>query len=187
MNRFWNKKNDRKQRDTGGEIEQQHVLSDEEKHSYRYFLEYKFIPDLVAGVSKGKISPESILHTEGWEDFLKKCVDANFFFEWDDLRCDGIKINDTYVMALYFFPKPQQVPDAAYGAVLINTTTNHTVYYTLEYSFDGEWVLGSTNQTKHLNYGKFENPDLKNFIDWVVKRAKETAPVSKTAFSKEDE
>lgn len=165
----------------------QQVLSDDEKHSYRYFVEYKFIPDLVAGVSKGEISPNAILATEGWEDFMKKHVDENFFFEWDELHCEGIKINDSYVLALYIFPKPQQVPDAAFGAVLINTSTHYAVYYTLEYSFDGEWVLGSTNQTKHLNYGNLENPGLKNFIDWVVKRAKETGPVAKTALQKEDE
>ena len=40
----------------------------------------------------------------------------------DELHCDGIKINDTYVMALYIFPKPRQVPEAAFGAVLINSS-----------------------------------------------------------------
>ena len=40
----------------------------------------------------------------------------------DELHCDGIKFNDTYVMALYIFPKPRQVPEAAFGAVLINSS-----------------------------------------------------------------
>ena len=40
----------------------------------------------------------------------------------DEMHCDGIKINDTYVMALYIFPKPRQVPEAAFGAVLINSS-----------------------------------------------------------------
>ena len=40
----------------------------------------------------------------------------------DEMHCDGIKFNDTYVMALYIFPKPRQVPEAAFGAVLINSS-----------------------------------------------------------------
>lgn len=78
MSRFWNKRFGKKQRETDIETTRQ-VLSDDEKHSYRYFLEYKFIPDLVAGVSNGEISPDSILETKGWEGFLKNCVDENFF------------------------------------------------------------------------------------------------------------
>ena len=40
----------------------------------------------------------------------------------DELHCDGIKFNDTYVMALYIFPKPRLVPEAAFAAVLINSS-----------------------------------------------------------------
>ena len=187
MSKFWNKIFGKRQEDTVAEVKPQRELTDDDKHSYRYFLQYRFIPDLVAGVSKGEISPNAILATEGWEDLMKKHVDKNFFLEWDELHCDGIKINDTYVMALYIFPKPRQVPEAAFGAVLINTTNNDAVYYTLEYSFDDEWVLGSMNQTTHRNYGNLENPSLQGFIDWVVDRAKETEPIMSTTLPKEDE
>ena len=122
MSKFWNEKLGKQEEDAVDEVKQQRELTDEEKHSYRYFLQYRFIPDLVAGVSKGEISPNDILETEGWEDFMKKHVDENFFLEWDELHCDGIKINDTYVMALYIFPKPRQVLEAAFGAVLINSS-----------------------------------------------------------------
>lgn len=187
MSKFWNKKFVKRQEDTVTEVKPQREIKDDEKHSYRYFLQYKFIPDLVAGVSKGEISPNAILTTEGWEDFMKKHVDENFFLELDELHCDGIKINDTYVMALYIFPEPRQVPEAAFGAVLINTTNNDAKYYTLEYSFDGAWVLGSMDQTTHSNYGNLENPSLKSFIDWVVEKAKGTGPIMSTTLPKEDE
>ena len=137
MKKLWNKIFGKRQKEPVSVGGLQRELTDDEKHSYRYFLQYKFIPDLVAGVSKGEISPNDILATEGWEEFMKKHVDENFFLEWDELHCDGIKINDTYVMALDIFPKPRQVPEAAFGAVLINTTDNDAKYYTLEYSFDG--------------------------------------------------
>lgn len=41
-------------------------------------------PNLVEGVSKGEISPNNILATEGWKEFLKKHVDGDFFLEWDE-------------------------------------------------------------------------------------------------------
>ena len=187
MSKFWNKIFGKRQGDTVAEVKPQQEIADDDKHSYRYSLQYKFIPDLVAGVSKGEISPNAILATEGWENFMKKHVDENFFLEWDELHCDGIKINDTYVMALYIFPKPRQVPEAAFGAVLINTTNNDAKYYTLEYSFDGAWVLGSMDQTTHRNYGSLENPGLKSFIDWVVEKAKGTGPIMSTTLPKEYE
>ena len=187
MSKLWNKIFGKRQEEMVAEVKQQRELTDDEKHSYRYFLQYRFIPDLVAGVSKGDISPNSILVTDGWEKFIKKHVDKDFFFEWNELHCDGIKINDTYVMALYIFPKPRQVPEAAFGAVLINTTNNDAKYYTLEYSFDGAWVLGSMDQTTHRNYGSLENPGLKSFIDWVVKKAKGTGPIMSITLPKEDE
>ena len=187
MKKLWNKIFGKRQKEPVSVGGLQRELTDDEKHSYRYFLQYKFIPDLVAGVSKGEISPNDILATEGREEFMKKHVDENFFLEWDELHCDGIKINDTYVMALYIFPKPRQVPEAAFGAVLINTTNNDAKYYTLEYSFDGAWVLGSMDQTIHRNYGNLENPGLKSFIDWVVKKAKGTGPIMSITLPKEDE
>ena len=187
MKKLWKNIFGKRQEESVAEVKQQRELTDNEKHSYRYFLQYKFIPDLVAGVTKGEISPNSILATEGWEEFMKKHVDENFFLEWDELHCDGVKINDTYVMALYLFPKPRQVPEAAFGAVLINTTDNDAKYYTLEYSFDGAWVLGSMDQMTHRNYGKLENPGLKSFIDWVIERAQGAKPTMSTTLPKEDE
>ena len=187
MKKLWKNIFGKRQEEVIAEVKQQRELTDDEKHSYRYFLQYKFIPDLVAAVSNGEISPNAILATEGWEEFMKEHVDENFFLEWDELHCDGVKINDTYVVALYLFPKPRQVPEAAFGAVLINTTDNDAKYYTLEYSFDGAWVLGSMDQMTHRNYGKLENPDLKSFIDWVIERAQGAKPTMSTTLPKEDE
>ena len=90
-------------------------------------------------------------------------------------------------MAVYIFPKPRQVPEAACGAVLINITKNVATYNTLEYSFDGAWVLGSMNQAEHLNNGNLENPGLKSFIDWVLKRIKNEDPDMGITLPKEDE
>ncbi len=155
------------------DVKQQRVLTDEEKHSYRYFLQYKYIPELVADVSNGELPPDALLETDDWESYIRLLFDIDFFFEWDELRCDEIKVNDDYSIVLYTFPKPIQIPDATFGAVLINTTNNNATYYTLEYSFDEKWVLGSMNETTHFNYGNLESPELKSFIDWVSERIKD--------------
>lgn len=185
MNKLWNKMIKKETEGTNTENQQRRVLTDDEKHLCRYFLQYIFIPNLVAGVSKGELSPDTIFQTDDWENFMKKHVDENFFLEWDELHCDGIKIDDTHVIALYIFPKPRQVPEAAFGAVLIDTATNNATYYTLEYSYNGEWVLGSMNQSGHLNYGNLDNPGLERFIGWVIERAK-GAPVMNVNLFKED-
>ena len=77
------------------------------------------------------------------------------------------------MIVLYTFPKPVQITDAAFGAVLINTSNNNATYYTLEYSLDEKWVLGSMTETTHRNYGNLENPGLESFIDWVSERIKD--------------
>ena len=74
MSKFWNKIFGKRQEDMVAEVKPLRELTDDDKHLYRYFLQYRFIPDLVAGVSKGEISPNAILATEGWEDFMKKHV-----------------------------------------------------------------------------------------------------------------
>ena len=154
-------------------IEQQSELADEKKHSDRYFLQYSYIPDLVAYVSNGETTSDILLDTKWWKCWIEKMVDEEFFFEWDELHCEKIEVNDKYDMVVYTFPKPRQTPDAAYGAVLINTTNNDATYYTLEYTFGDKWMLCSTNQNTHSNFGTTENLGLTSFIELISEKAKE--------------
>ena len=144
---------------------------DEKKHSDRHFLQYKYIPDLVADVSTGDLSTDALLDTDWWKSCIELFENEDFYFEWDELHCDKIKVNDDYEMVVYTFPKPMQTPDAAYGSVLINTANNDATYYTLESSFNESYMLCSMNQGRHTNYGKMENPSLENFIKWVSEKA----------------
>ena len=146
---------------------------DEKKHSDRYFLQYKYIPDLVADVSTGDLPTDALLDTDWWKSYIELFKDEDFYFEWDELHCDKIKVDDDYEMVVYTFPKPRQTPDAAYGAALINITNNSAIYYTLEYSFGDKWMLCSMNQGTHRNYGEVENLGLENFIELVSEKAKE--------------
>ena len=143
---------------------------DEKKHSDRHFLQYKYIPDLVADVSTGDLPTDALLDTDWWKSCIELSENEDFYFEWDELHCDKIKVNDDYEMVVYTFPKPRQTPDAAYGAVLINTANSDATYYTLEYSFCERWMLCSMNQGTHRNYGEVENIGLENFMELVSKK-----------------
>lgn len=186
MKKFWKELLGCKQGNNAEENTRTGESSDSERHLCLYYLEYKFIPTLVAEVSAGKLPHNAILQTSVWETYIKESVDKNFFLEWDELQCEGCKIDETYVMALYIFPTPRKTPEAAFGAVLINTKTNNATYYTLESSFGGNWVLGSTTLNAHYNLGNLPNPELKSFIDWVVKKAKDTEPVIETTFPEDN-
>ena len=118
--------------------------TEEKRHSDRYFLQYRFIPDLVDDVSKGEISVDDLMDKDWWECSIQLFNDMNFTFEWEELRCEKMKVNDNYEMVVYTFPVPKQTPDAAYGAVLINTANNDATYFTLEYTFGNRWMLCST-------------------------------------------
>ena len=143
---------------------------DEKKHSDRHLLQYKYIPDLVADVSTGDLPTDALLDTDWWKSCIELFENEDFYFEWDELHCDKIKVNDDYEMVVYTFPKPRQTPDAAYGAVLINTANSDATYYTLEYSFCERWMLCSMNQGTHRNYGEVENIGLENFMELVSKK-----------------
>lgn len=138
------------------------------QHANRYFFEYRFIPDLVAEVKKEKLPVEVLVSVDGWKPFLAENVDG-FSFDWDQFRCDYCTVGENDLLVVYKFPNPIQVPEAIYGAVLVNMNTKDARYYTLEYSFDGDWVLGSMDTERHANYGVLENPTFENFIAWVVK------------------
>ena len=104
------------------ERDEQSAMTEDKKHSDRYFLQYKYIPDLVADMLSGKISVDDLMDKDWWECSIQLFKDMNFYFEWDELHCNKIKVDDDYEMVVYTFPKPRQTPDTAYGAALINIT-----------------------------------------------------------------
>lgn len=60
------------------------------------------------------------------------------------------------------------------GAGLLTLFITHKAdYYTLEYSANGKWVLGSTSRGKHSNYGEVDTSDLEQFIAWIFNSNKQ--------------
>ena len=143
---------------------------DDLEHEDRYALQYAFIPELVNGISTGKVSIDDFLNIDAWKVTLTKIYGKGFFFRWGDFCCDICCVEDGITVIMLYFPKPMQAPDALYGAVLVNTTTNATAYYTLELALDGSYVLGSTMPGKRYNYGTVEEPLLQNFMIRVMEQ-----------------
>lgn len=145
-------------------------------HQQRYYLEYRFIPKLIIDVlEKDAENAASHLYTvNSWRPIVESMVDG-FEYDWENLKTDILMLDDKKEIVFFIFPIPQQVPDAAYGAVVIDRKTKCGNYYTLESSYGGEWVLGEIIIDKkeeglHKNYGNLENPSCKSFLDWIRNR-----------------
>ena len=138
-----------------------------------YNQEYGWFAGAVDAVNDGDLNPAA-LTDEAWlrAKFQQDCA-PSMQAEWDAFKIVRVDNYGNYKLILYQFPEPKEVPEALYGAVLLDTTTNHADYYTLEYSFNGKWVLGATSRGKHLNYGEVDTPDLEAFVAWIFSSDKQ--------------
>jgi hypothetical protein len=66
---------------------------------------------------------------------------------------------------------PQEMTEAVYGAVILNTVTSEAEYYTLESSVDDRWVIGHKTTSCHSNLGSLDSADQDKFVAWVMERA----------------
>lgn len=134
-------------------------------HEFRYELQYRFIPKLVAEVNDGYL-PSTALHmVKGWDIWGE--------YEWEEgFYIDRLEVEQSHTIIFYNFPEPQQIPEALYGAVLIDNTTGKAEYYTLEYGYMGTWILGSKTLDGHHNFGRLDSRDRRDFFKWVTDRIK---------------
>lgn len=96
------------------------------------------------------------------------CMEQEYIKEWDDFKIQSVNTYGDYKLIIYAFPQPKEISEALYGAVLLNMETHQAHYYTLEYSYNNKWVLGSMDANgEHNNYGTVDSPDLDKFIAWI--------------------
>lgn len=137
-----------------------------------YNREYGWFADVIDAITDGKVSSdflsdESALRQEFQHDCDMECVDL-----WNTFKILRTERYGDYKLLLYQFPEPKEVPEAIYGAVLLDMKTNHADYYTLEYSYNDKWVFGATSRGKHANYGEVDTPDLEQFVAWIFSSEK---------------
>ena len=143
-----------------------------------YGPEYYFIPQLLDDVYNGRLTMESLTD----EEWLRQNIriyymehdGKEYIKEWDDFKIQSVNTYGDYKLIIYAFPQPKKIAEALYGAILLNIETRQAYYYTLEYSYNNEWVLGSMNANgEHNNYGTVDSPDLDNFIAWIFNSNKQ--------------
>jgi hypothetical protein len=103
--------------------------------------------------------------------------------EWNSFKINRVDKFGDYKLIIYQFPEPKVAPEAKYGAVLLNTNTLDSNYYTLEMSVEDRWFYGGVSEDRHLNYGKAESADLDRFIEWIFSNDKQIE--ASTAYTKE--
>lgn len=137
------------------------------RRSYIYDMEYYFLPSMIDAVTDGKLNPDALSDEEWLRHNIQEKCPPQYAREWEAFRIERKQNLGDYRLIVYAFPKPIEIPEAIYGAVLLNMKTRQSDFYTLEYSFEHRWVLGGMSGSKHANYGNIDSPDLNKFLDWV--------------------
>ena len=139
-----------------------------------YEPEFRWMPDvLFKAVSEGTLDPAALTN----EDWIRKNIQKNAAIsyvaqEWDSFKINRVDNYGDYKLIVYQFPEPKVVPEAKYGAVLMNTKTLAIDYYTLEMTYNDKWVYGSMSPECHNNYGEVDTADLEKFIEWIFTKDK---------------
>lgn len=147
------------------------MIEQELRHEIRYYVQYIFLPELVQSVSEGYLPGIALFPSPLWYYNLRQKYDmeelnAAGVYE----RFERIDLDENHMLILYVFPQPQEMTEAVFGAVMLNTVTCEAEYYTLESSFDDRWVLGHKTTSSHSNFGSLDSADKDKFVAWVIER-----------------
>lgn len=158
---------------------------DDARRDHIYQPEFRWLPDVVfKAVTDGQLAPEALTDEDWIRTKIQKGVSSEAATkEWESFKINRVDNYGEYKLIVYQFPEPKVVPEAKYGAVLLNTTTRDIDYYTLEKTFNDKWVYGSMSAERHSNYGEVDTDDLEKFIEWIFTRDKQL--VSGVDYTKE--
>ena len=118
-----------------------------------------FVSDAAAGPHSQEFSVLLPPRSQGW------CFRP--WLSWDGAgpcreRCRGY--------GLYLSGICLDVPEAIYGAVLLNQATNEIKYFTLEASYEDKWAVCSRDTSMHSCHGFWDSADKAKFVEWVMDR-----------------
>lgn len=150
-----------------------------EAHKDRCYMEYRFIPRIVESVRIGMLSQDELLNIKYWKKYISHEIKTNFLFEWDEFNIEIVHPIDKCKIIIYKFPEPQLIPEAKYGAVIIDYLRDCIKYYTLERSMGDDWIIGSQYREQHYSYGSIQNNNLKDFIEWLGNHAQSKREIDK--------
>ena len=139
-----------------------------------YNPEYRLIPHMLQRVKSDHLLPDALVDEE-WirREIQTRCSSNKCKEKWNSFKINSVNKFGDYKLIIYQFPEPKIAPEAKYGAVLLNTSTLESNYYTLEMSVEDRWYYGGVSEDRHLNYGEAESADLDHFIEWIFSNDKQ--------------
>ena len=146
-------------------------LTAERRHEIRYDVQQYFIPEMVECVKDGYLPFIALFPSAQWYCNLR------MEYELEELKAakvwesfEKIEIDEDNMIILYTFPQPEEMPEALYGAVLLNHYTNDLKYFTLEASYQDKWAVCSKDTSRHSCLDFWDSADKDKFIQWVMDR-----------------
>jgi hypothetical protein len=146
-------------------------LTAERRHDIRYDVQQYFIPEMVECVKDGYLPFIALFPSAQWYSNLRMDYDIEELKAakvWESF--EKIEIDEDNMIILYTFPQPEEVPEALYGAVLLNQSTNDSKYFTLEASYEDKWAVCSKDTSMHSCLDFWDSADKDKFIQWVMGR-----------------
>ena len=144
-------------------------LTSEKRHDIRYHVQQYFIPEMVECVKDGYLPFIALFPSAQWYSNLRMDYDIEELKAakvWESF--EKIELDEQNMIILYTFPQPEEVPEALYGAVLLNHSTNNLKYFTLEASYEDKWAVCSKDTSRHSCLDFWDSADKDKFIQWVM-------------------
>ena len=143
-------------------------ITAEKQHEIRYYVQQNFIPEMVQSVKDGYLPLIAIFPSPVWYYNLRieyELDELKAAKVWDDF--ERIEVDEDRLIVLYTFPQPVEIPEALYGAVLLNQFTNDVKYFTLESGNADKWVVCGRDTSMHSCLEIWDSADKENFLEWA--------------------
>ena len=128
-------------------------IKKEKKRECRRLMQFVLLPKLADAIRRGKLDEEELMDSNLYRLAAQEMYGDEFNFNWSKFKCRDYPLGETHVAYLYEFPKPKQVADVRYSAVVVNVKTGNAAYYTLELALGGGYVICHTTVNEHHNLG----------------------------------
>ena len=145
------------------------TMTEEKRHEVRYYTQQYFIPEMVECVKDGYLPFIALFPSVQWYCNLRMDYDIEELKAakvWESF--EKIELDEQNMIILYTFPQPEEVPEALYGAVLLNHSTNDLKYFTLEASYEDKWAVCSKDTSMHSCLDFWDSADKDKFIQWFM-------------------
>ena len=151
-------------------------IKKEKKRECLRLIQFVLLPKLADAICREKLDEEELMDSNLYRLAAQEMYGDEFYFDWSSFQCLDFELSETLVAYVYKFPKPKQIADVRYSAIVVNVKTGNAAYYTLELTLGGDYVICHTTVNEHHNLGtldKVKLPLMARFVCWVFKLSKD--------------